>query len=119
MIHADEDKLVCDFAETYHIFNWRSLPVRTAAALAVGLPDASRIKRHLSGNRVGLRDLLLAVIADRLGFLVWAQTKDAQHNRNRPQSIFELLTGAESKEVQRIFTSADDFEAARAKLMGS
>lgn len=118
MIHADENKLLCDFAETYHVFNWRSLPVGTAAALAVGLPETSRIKRHLSGARVGLNTLLLAVIADRLGFLAWAKTKDAQHNRNRPQSIFEMLTDKESKEIQRAFSSADDFEAAKAKLMG-
>ena len=118
MLHANENALICDFAETYHVFDWRSLPVRTAAILANGLPDTSRIKRHMAGSRVGLTELLLAVIADRLGFLCWAKSKDAEHNRNRPQSIYELLTNTAPKEVQRAFTSADDFEAARASILG-
>lgn len=33
MIRADEDALVCDLAETYHIYNYRQLPARQVAVL--------------------------------------------------------------------------------------
>ena len=29
-----EDELICDMAETYHVLNWRELPLKTAAILA-------------------------------------------------------------------------------------
>ena len=41
MIATDEDALICDFAETYHIYDYRSLDVEYAATLAYGLRDDS------------------------------------------------------------------------------
>ncbi|MBO7722484.1 MAG: hypothetical protein J6S27_01735 [Thermoguttaceae bacterium] len=32
MVREDETALICDLAETYHILDWRALPLRTAAA---------------------------------------------------------------------------------------
>ena len=32
-------------------------------------------------------EYLLAQVADSLNWLVWAKTKDAEHNRNRPKPI--------------------------------
>lgn len=37
MVAVDEEALICDFAETYNILDWRELPCRTAAILASGL----------------------------------------------------------------------------------
>jgi len=48
MIHTDEDALICDLAETYHIFNYRELPPSLAATLSVGLKDDSRIKKEVA-----------------------------------------------------------------------
>ena len=36
MIFTDEEALICDLAETYQIFDYRSLPVRTVATLSAG-----------------------------------------------------------------------------------
>ena len=44
MINLSEYALICDFAETYHIFDYRSLPVKLAATLSAGLRDDSRSK---------------------------------------------------------------------------
>lgn len=35
MLNLSEDALICDFAETYHIYDYRSLPLRLVATLAV------------------------------------------------------------------------------------
>ena len=49
MVIADEEALICDFAETYGIYDYRKLPLKTAAILASGLRDNSRIKIKMSG----------------------------------------------------------------------
>lgn len=117
MIVADEDALICDFAETYHVFDWRMLPVKTAATLACGLREDSRIKRHLSGARFGYDTMLLAAIADRMSIMVWQNTKDGQKGRNRPKMILDSMT--EKKEQSQIvaYSSADEYLAARAKIV--
>lgn len=110
---------MCDFAEVYHIFDYKALPLRTAAALFVGLGPNSRIKRKISGQTVDDTTALLAIIADRLGLLVWGQTKDGQCGRNRPKSIFDAIMGGETINPQvRGYSSAEDFEAARKKIIG-
>lgn len=43
MILTDEDALICDLAETYHVLDYRALPLKTAAALASGLRADARI----------------------------------------------------------------------------
>lgn len=47
MIHADEDALICDLAETYHVLEYRRLPLMTVAALASGLRAGARIYESL------------------------------------------------------------------------
>ena len=46
------DELVCDMAETYHVLDWRALPLRLAATLAAGLPETSRSLRKAAGRTV-------------------------------------------------------------------
>lgn len=113
----DEDALVCDFAETYHLLDYKALPLRTAAALFVGLKPSSRIMRKLSGQPTDDITALLAIIADRLGLLLWAQTKDGQKGRNRPKSIFDVITGREKPQKTRGYSSVAEFEAAREKIL--
>ena len=115
MIRTDEDALICDFAETYHIYDYKRLPLTTAAAFAVGLRDDSRIKMKLSGTVVTSEVQLLAAAVDRLSLLVWAQTKDAQYGRNRPKSVVELFS---KKEIDvEAFGSGEDFMETRRKLI--
>ena len=116
-----ETELICDFAETYHILDWRTLPLTTAAALSVGLRDNSRVKMKLAGVEAGQDTLLLAAIVDRLSLLWWAKTKDAESGKNRPHSIFEKLTRRPEDEQEKkvtAFRSGDDFKAAWAKATG-
>lgn len=115
MINKDENALICDMAETYHIYDYRELRPMQAAVFAAGLPPNSRIKRKLAGQKVTDEVMLLACIADSLRLLVWFKTQDGQKNINRPASILQELT--EEKEEFAEYDSIEAYEAARAKMM--
>ena len=111
MIAHNEDALICDFAETYHIYDYKSMPPKQAAILAVGLPGSSRIKRDFSGQKHTTEVLLLATIADALNTLVWFQTRDGRRGTNRPVSILNRMI--EEEEEYEAFDSIEAYEAAR------
>lgn len=114
----DPDALACDMAETYHIFDLHSLPVRTIATLAAGLGAESRTMRGLTGVNMSRTEMLLAVIADGIRTLVWFKTKDGQKGRNRPKSLLEELRGAShSQDAPVSFASVEEFEAARKRIL--
>ena len=117
MINIDEDLLICDLAETYGIYDYRSLPVQTVAALSIGLKDNSRIKMKMAGMKIDFNTMLLSKICDDLNLLVWIQTKDGQKNRNQPSSILLKLLNGEEKNNLVGFKNADDFNAEREKLL--
>ncbi len=114
MIRTDETALICDMAETYGIYDWRALPLETAAALASGLREDSRIKRKIAGIPVDTMTLLTAMIVDRLSLLVWSKTKDAEKGENRPGSIVEKILSLDKKEENEVegFQTPEDFRAA-------
>lgn len=91
MIETDEDALICDFAETYNVLNYKALPLNLAATLAVGLRADSRIMLKMSHQKIDYNVILRAAILDRLSFLAWSKTKDAETGKNRPESIVSKL----------------------------
>ena len=110
MLRLDETAVICDFAETYHLTDYRALPATRAAALAVGLRENSRIKMRLTGVRLSTDTALLAAMTDRLSLLLWAKTQDAANGRNRPASILDALLHPEGKPADtRAFASGEDF----------
>lgn len=115
MIRMDEDALICDFAETYHIYDFKRLPIKTVAALALGLKDDSRIKMKMSGAKAPTDILLLAAAVDRLSLLVWAKTKDAEKGRNRPKSILESISPADKDTTA--YSSGEEFMKERERLL--
>ena len=115
MVNADEEALICDFAETYGIMDYRGLSPSRAAVLASGLRENSRIKTRLNGIQ-DMETVLMAAGVDALNFLAWTKTKNAEKGRNRPKSILQALTGSGEKEVKG-FETGDDFMEARKKLM--
>ena len=54
MIKTDEDALICDLAETYQIYDYKSLPAYMVATFSVGLRENSRIKMKLSNQPITL-----------------------------------------------------------------
>lgn len=109
MIALDRDALICDFAETYHIFDMESLSAEYASTLAAGLRDDSRIKLKMAGIKVDMNTLLLARIVDNTAINVYAKTKDAKTGRNKPKSVVNTLLNGET-ELKHYATGADFME---------
>lgn len=119
MIAFDKNALICDLAETYNIYDYKSLPVNMVATFSVGLREESRIKMKMSGAKVTTNTLILAIIADRLGNIIWSLSEDGRKGVNRPVQLLETITGkAMTKEESDIvlFDSPEDYESARKKL---
>lgn len=91
MLMIDKEAIICDLAETYHIYNYKELPVKLLATLCVGLRDNSRIKMKINGNKVPYNIELIMAAVDRLSLLVYAQSKDAQKGKNKPKLLLEQL----------------------------
>lgn len=108
MIALDEDALLCDFAEVYHIYDIYKMNPEYIATLAKGLKNDSRIMMAISGLRVDVQTLLLAHIADSTAINTWFHSEDAQKNQNRPKSMIELLTGQNEQKFG--FDSGAEFD---------
>lgn len=117
MARLSANALTCDFAETYHILDWRALPARLAATLAVGLRENSRIKLLISGAKAPPEILLMAAAVDTLRILAWQNTKDGAKGRNPPGSILESLTGQGEEKETEGFDSVDAFKAWRENML--
>ena len=117
MLKTDKTALICDMAETYHIYDFKGLPARTSAALAFGLRENSRIKMKLAGARRDEKTLLLALIADSLSFVAWTKTEKAKSNTGRPKSLYELLTRDPAADMSG-YDTPEEFWAARNKYIG-
>ena len=112
-----EDELICDFAETYHVLNWRELPLKTAAILAGGLYQDSRCARKINGQKLRSEEYTNLAILDELRILRWLQTSDAAKGKNRPESVLKnLLEPMKPKTTG--FRTPEEFEATRQKIIG-
>ena len=121
MLELDEDALICDFAETYHILDIRSLPLKLVATLSVGLREDSRIARAASGLRVSQDTLLLASIADRVEMFRYGFTDAAKSGKKPPAMLVDALVGETNKKQSGVqkFRTSSEFEATLAKLRGN
>jgi len=118
MIKLDEDALICDLAEVYHIFDYKQLPAYRVAVFSLGLSDSSRIKLKLTDRTVDFETMLLAGIFDKVSMLFWSKTKDAEKNKNRPTSVVEMLNGKQENQSKVVsFESGKDFEANRQRIL--
>lgn len=115
MINTDEDALICDLAETYNIYDYRSLPLNKVATLSVGLRGNSRIKMKMNHMDLEPEAYLLSAIVDRLSILVWRQTKDGVEGINPPKLIINSFAEKDSGSIG--FTTVDEFEKFREKVI--
>lgn len=110
MIRTDAGALTCDFAEIYHVLDWRGLPMRLAATLAAGLREDSRIRMAQEDMRVSMDTLLLSTAVDMLTTIAWYLGGAGE----KPAPLTPLLLGEDNE-----YTSldADAFDAWRAGLL--
>lgn len=116
MIKKDEDALICDLAETYHIYDYKQMPPSKVAIFAIGLKNDSRIKLKMTGSKLPMDTLLLSAITDMFRLLLWAKTKEGSKGINRPKSILSSLYEKKSDKVTS-YSSGKDFEKARQRLL--
>lgn len=114
MLREDEDALTCDMAEYYRVFDMRTLPLRTLAALAAGLPAKSRSKRRRAPDE---ETLILAGILDALHVLLYRGTKNAKAGIDPPKLLVDALLGKNKPDKPDGFDTPEDFMAAREKLI--
>ena len=119
MVKVDEGALICDLAETYHIYDYQRLPLSTVAVFSCGLREDSRIKLKMNDQLVSLEAMLLASISDKLGILLWFQSEDGQKGNNRPTAITPTLIKTQEKPKDTVvFDSGEAFERTRQRLLG-
>lgn len=113
----NEDKLTADFAEYYHVLDWQSIPLDTAAALAAELRPSSRSYMAAKGLHVNMSDTLLARIYDALQVLIY---QHAGKRAQKPKMISDdLIRGkSEEKNDTKAFDNPGDFEQAWRNLNG-
>lgn len=107
---VDKTALMCDMAETYHIYEMERLPVDMAAAFVSGLHDDSRIKKKISGVQIGLTDQILLHILDSVRYFKWSFTEDAHNGGTPPESIYDrMMKPKEIAENKWSFETDDEF----------
>ena len=109
----DEAAVICDLAETYQIYDYRSLPVQLVATLSAGLRDNSRIKMRLSGAPCSQEVLLLAMIADRVEAFRYGFS---DQKTKPPVSVVESLYGKTNADSKASFRTGEELEAFLAKF---
>lgn len=119
MIDANEDALICDLAETYHIYDYRSLPARMVATLAVGLRNDSRIKMFLSNEPLPFEQMMMVKIYDVLNWLAWVEIRTNSKSKSKPPERLEdrIRKKTAEKSDAQVFNTVADFEAERHKML--
>ena len=87
MLALDKDAFLCDMAETYHLFDIKSVNLPYLAVLASGLGVDSRIKLKAYGLKAS-----------------WSNFLEKQDKGVKSNS--------------KVFASVEDFEAAKAAILG-
>lgn len=115
MIAKYEKEMICDLAETYHVFDYRKLPVETLVAFVIGLRQNSRTKMAINGMKVPIETVIMAMIYDRINLWIWMNSKDGKKGRHRPESLAESLTKERVKDIE-VFDTGDEFDAMLRKI---
>lgn len=117
LLNLDEDAVICDIAETYGVFDYKSLDVGLLSILVTGLPPESRIKQKLNKEKIGLTDTLLAGILDSLNHIAY-MLQGKKHGKH-PASVLEMLRNVSEKKTKKSisFSSPEEFERRRKELL--
>ena len=116
MLSLDEDALTCDFAETYHVLNWRELPPRLAATLAAGLPASSRIMKK-AGVAITTETAIAAALLDAANKIAWMLAGGSRSGYDMPKSVLAELTGQQETSDVDHYASGEEYLKARERLL--
>ena len=114
--------MICDFAQVYHILDYKALPVPLLVTLFSGLWPASRVYLQDAGMPVPMQTLLLGAIGDNLTSLVYVH---ADKKAKKPESVVASLLGMNKGNKEdlpgsvktEVFNSVADYEATRRSIL--
>ena len=120
MLNVDDEAITCDFAETYHIYNYKSLPLQMVGTFACGLRPDSRIGMRISDSKLTTDQTLLALVADNTRAIAWLNSSDGAKGMNRPKSLVEALIGEKkiTENAIETFETGQDFDDEWRRLTG-
>jgi len=109
MLALDRDSFICDMAETYRLFDIKSVPIKLLAVLASGLGVDSRIRLKQEGLLAPWEVVLMATMVD-----MWSLDDDG---RITPR--FLVAEQKAKKDAFKVFDSAEEFEKEKAYIIAS
>ena len=116
MMREDKNSWICDMAETYNIYDYRRVPVKTLGILSAGLRETSRIRQKLEGIKADPDTIIMAKIFDVVNTLLWTKTKDAEKGRNQPKSFAQMFIDTGEPEPSS-YANGAEYEKARAEII--
>lgn len=106
-------------AETYHVLNWRELPLKTAAILASGLYQDSRCFRKINNQKLRSDQYTQFAILDEVRFFHWNMLpKEFKKGRKKPESVLLKMLRMENRPDVTGFRTPEEFEARRKQIAG-
>lgn len=105
MIGLGEDELICDLAEVYSIYDYRSYSPKLISTLAVGLGVNSRIRAKQMGITTPLDTLILAAISDNVSNYIWAL---GGRNGNAPGTFVKNLLQTEEAQPKKYVSYSEE-----------
>lgn len=116
MMREDKNSWICDLAETYNIYDYTRVPVKTLGILSAGLRENSRIRQKLEGIKADPDTIIMAKIYDLVNILLWSKTKDAEKGRNYPKSFAKMFLESDEP-VPSAYANGEEFKKARAEIV--
>ena len=116
MMREDKNSWICDMAETYNIYDYTRVPVRTLGILSAGLREDSRIRQKLEGIKADPDTIIMAKIFDVVNTILWTKTKDAEKGRNQPKSFAQTFIDSGEPEPAH-YANGAEFEKAKVEII--
>ena len=118
MMRVDRRALLCDLAETYHIYSFDSVPPVLLATLCAGLRPDARIHEKMDGIAPVSEHYYMALAIDLLNLIRHGLFADK--NAPEPTLLTEKVFGASSasKNEYEVFDSSEHFRERWALLTG-
>ena len=100
--------MICDLAETYGIYDYRSQSPELISVLVFGLKEDSRVIKKITKARLSFNDSILALIFDSLQIINYKLGH--RKGQEKPKSLFKKLTEEKKKDDLQKFATPEAFE---------
>lgn len=107
MYSTDKDALLCDLAETYHIYDFDAFKPSKMAIFAYGLREDSRIKMKIGGMNDISRLGIMIHAADTLTLIYHALT--ATKKTKAPKLFYDVVYEKEPEKKTESYASGEAF----------